>query len=63
MRAGMDLSSGPRAGHARPLQDACPPVRLWLYTDAHEWRDIQRLWRTLQRAAAGFSLRRASTAS
>jgi len=32
-------------------------------TDAHQWRDIQRLWRTLQRAAAGFSLRRASTAS
>src|ERR1039457_5696761 len=25
------------------------------YTDAHKWRDLQRLWRTLQRSAAGFS--------
>src|ERR1019366_4165598 len=33
------------------------------YTDAHKWREIQRLWRTLQRAAAGFSLRRAGTGS
>jgi hypothetical protein len=33
------------------------------YTDAHKYWDIQRPWRTLQRAAAGFSLRRAGTAS
>ena len=46
--------------------DAVTKVSLELrnrYTDAHKWRDIQRLWRTLQRAAAGFSLRRAGTAS